>query len=79
MSIKKDKMENIQIYSEFIKLDQLLTYAGLVESGSMAKALILDGMVTVNGEVCTARGKKIRPGDQVVLEGAEPLSVTAQA
>ncbi len=61
-------MENIEIYSEYIKLDQLLKFAGIVESGSMAKAIILDEQVRVNGDVCTMRGKKIRPGDCVAVE-----------
>lgn len=64
-------MEKIKITTEFIKLDALLKFASLVGSGGEAKALIQDGMVTVNGEVCTMRGKKIRPGDVVSLEGNE--------
>lgn len=64
-------MEKIKITTEFIKLDALLKFASLVGSGGEAKALIQDGMVTVNGEVCTMRGKKIRPGDIVSLEGNE--------
>lgn len=64
-------MEKIKITTEFIKLDALLKFASLVGSGGEAKALIQDGMVTVNGEVCTMRGKKIHPGDVVSLEGNE--------
>ncbi|MSS20029.1 RNA-binding S4 domain-containing protein [Pseudoramibacter porci] len=71
-------MKTIQIYSKFIKLDQLLKFAGIAESGSVAKAMILDEMVTVNGEVVTARGKKIVPGDQIQVEGlGEALEVKA--
>ncbi|MGI6108602.1 MAG: RNA-binding S4 domain-containing protein [Eubacteriaceae bacterium] len=58
-------MENIKIKTEFIKLDQLLKFGGLTGSGGEAKLLITDGFVSVNGEVCTMRGKKIRPGDKV--------------
>lgn len=59
----------IEIETEFIKLDALLKYAVLVGSGGEAKTVIADGMVSVNGEVCTMRGKKIRPGDTVEFAG----------
>lgn len=62
-------MENVTITTEFIKLQDLLKFAGLVETGGEAKALIRDGQVYVNGEVCTQRGKKIRPGDDVLFDG----------
>ena len=51
------------IKTEFIKLDQLLKFSGIAESGSMAKEMIADGIVSVNDEICTMRGKKIRNGD----------------
>ena len=60
--------EKIKITTEFIKLDALLKFASLVGSGGEAKQLIQDGNVLVNGEVCTMRGKKIRPGDEVELD-----------
>ena len=59
--------QKTKITTEFIKLDSLLKYEGLVETGGEAKMRIQDGEVKVNGEVCTMRGKKIRPGDQVQL------------
>ncbi|MCI6959473.1 MAG: RNA-binding S4 domain-containing protein [Oscillospiraceae bacterium] len=62
-------MEKILIHTEFIKLDSLLKLAGLVETGGEAKLLIQNGQVEVNGEVCTMRGKKLRPGDSVTLDG----------
>lgn len=62
---------SIKITTEFIKLDALLKFASLVGSGGEAKNLIQDGQVLVNGEVCTMRGKKIRPGDKVSLDGDE--------
>lgn len=62
-------MEKILIHTEFIKLDSLLKLAGLVETGGEAKLLIQNGQVEVNGEVCTMRGKKLRPGDLVTLDG----------
>ena len=62
-------MKKIAIQTEFIKLDSLLKFAGLVSTGGEAKELIADGQVQVCGEVCTMRGKKIRPGDTVTLGG----------
>ena len=62
-------MEKIKIETEFIKLDALLKFAVLVGSGGEAKLRILNEEVTVNGEVCTMRGKKIRPGDTVEFAG----------
>ena len=58
----------IFIDTEFIKLQDLLKFAGLVETGGQAKILIQDGYVTVNGEICTMRGKKIRNGDIVTFD-----------
>lgn len=58
----------VKISTEFIKLEALLKFEGLVETGGEAKERIQDGEVSVNGEVCTMRGKKIRPGDQVTLD-----------
>lgn len=72
-------MEIIEINTEFIKLDQLLKFAGLVGNGSDAKIMIQDEMIRVNGEICTMRGKKLRPGDMVEVEGAGSFEVaTAQ-
>ena len=64
-------MKTITIHTEFIKLQDLLKYANLVETGGMAKECVQCGEVTVNGEVCTMRGKKIRPGGVVSFEGQE--------
>lgn len=58
----------LKIQTEFIRLDALLKLGNLVQSGGEAKFLIQNGNVTVNGEVCTMRGKKIRAGDTVCLE-----------
>ncbi len=63
-------MKIITITTEFIKLQDLLKFANLVESGGEAKDRIQSGEVTVGGEVCTMRGKKIRPGDDVCFQGA---------
>lgn len=65
--------QKTKITTEFIKLDSLLKYEGLVETGGEAKLRIQEGEVQVNGEVCTMRGKKIRPGDRVTLGGVTLL------
>ena len=62
-------MEKIRIFTDYIKLDALLKFAGLCETGGEAKELIQGGQVKVNGEVCTMRGKKCRAGDTVELDG----------
>jgi ribosome-associated protein len=58
----------VYIESEFIKLDSLLKFACVAQSGGEAKFLIQEGEATVNGVVCTQRGKKIRPGDTVCCQ-----------
>ena len=67
-------MQDIHITTEYIKLDALLKFAALVETGGEAKEVIQAGQVKVNGEVCTMRGKKCRPGDVVAFAG-ESLTV----
>lgn len=62
-------METVKINTEFIKLEQLLKWAGIVDSGADAKALIIEGNVKLNGTVEIQRGKKVRPGDIVELGG----------
>ena len=62
-------MEKLRIHTEYIKLDALLKFAGLCETGGEAKELIQGGQVKVNGEVCTMRGRKCRAGDTVELDG----------
>ena len=64
-------METIEIKlrDEFIKLGQALKAANLMENGGFAKEVILEGQVTVNGEVCLQRGKKLTDGDLVEFEG----------
>ena len=72
------KKETVAISTEFIKLDALLKYAGLVNSGGEAKTFIQEGDVLVNGEVCTMRGKKLHPGDSFTFQGQTVL-ITAKA
>ena len=63
------KAETIQIDSEYIKLQDLLKLTGLAATGGMAKIVIQNGEVKVNGEVCTMRGKKLRAGDVAEYDG----------
>ncbi len=67
---KKDNAIPLGISTEYIKLQDAMKLANVVESGGMAKNFILDGEVLVNGEVCTMRGKKLRPGDRFEFDGA---------
>jgi ribosome-associated protein len=69
-------MENIYISTEYIKLDQLLKFVNAVEGGGMAKNVIIDGLVKVNGEVELQRGKKLREGDKVEFNGEEYIIST---
>ncbi len=64
-------MEKISIKEEYIKLDSLLKFSGIAETGGHAKIMIQNSEVFVNGEICTQRGKKIRKGDRVKAEGKE--------
>lgn len=54
--------KKVKIKTEFIKLDQLLKYVSVVQTGGEAKELIIDGNVKFNGEICTQRGKKLELG-----------------
>ena len=67
--------ETVSIHTEFIKLQDLLKFAGTGETGGDAKLIIQEGRVTVNGEVCTMRGKKLRPGDRAAIDGETELLV----
>ena len=66
------KCEKIKIDEDFIRLDSLLKFSGLAETGGHAKLLVQNGQVMLNGEVCTMRGKKIRKGDQIRTEVSKP-------
>lgn len=65
--------EEIAITTEFIKLDAFVKFAGAAETGGEAKEMVQDGEVSVNGELCTMRGKKLRPGDEVEINGDKYL------
>ena len=62
-------MEEVRITTEYIKLDALLKFAGLCDTGGEAKEKIQSGQVSVNGQVCTMRGRKLRAGDVASLDG----------
>ena len=70
---KKESAVPVVIGTEFIKLESALKLANAVSSGGEAKNLIQDGQATVNGEVCTMRGKNLYPGDRFSLMGTEYL------
>jgi|InofroStandDraft_1065614.scaffolds.fasta_scaffold34696_2 Uncharacterized conserved protein len=72
----KKQVETIEIHTEFIKLDSFLKFAGVSETGGQAKEMVQEGLVLVNGQVCTMRGKKIRAGDVVEIDDLQ-LHVTA--
>lgn len=64
-------MDVIKLRDEFIKLGQALKAAGLVESGAEAKEVIVEGLVRVNGETDTRRGRKLYAGDIITFDGEE--------
>ncbi len=64
-------MEKIKVNPPFIKLEQFLKFSNAAETGGMAKLMISDGIVTVNGEVCTMRGKKLYNNDKVCVNFEE--------
>ena len=66
---KKSESLPLVISTEFIKLEAAMKFAALTETGGEAKEVIQEGLVTVNGEVCTMRGKKLRPGDSFAFQG----------
>ena len=70
---KKDNSIPVVIGTEFIKLEAAMKLANILPSGGTAKLEIQDGNVTVNGEVCTMRGKKLYPGDRFCFDGQEYL------
>ena len=66
-------MREVFIDTEYITLGKFLKYVNAVDSGAIAKIVILDGLVVVNGEVDTRRGKKLRHGDKVSFDGIDYL------
>ncbi|GIP42553.1 hypothetical protein J45TS6_10120 [Paenibacillus sp. J45TS6] len=72
-------MKKIVIHSEYIKLDQFLKLSECVSTGGMAKALLQDQAIKVNGEIEERRGRKLYPGDQIEVEGSGSFEVEAKA
>ncbi|MTI72019.1 MAG: RNA-binding S4 domain-containing protein [Firmicutes bacterium] len=68
-------IKEIKIETDYIKLDQLLKYASIVQTGGHAKNIIKNGQVKVNGEIMLQRGKKIRKGDKVEVIGGSTLVI----
>ena len=66
-----NKQETVTIHTEFIQLQAFLKFMGIAETGGHAKEMIADGIIKVNKEVCTARGKKLRDGDTVSAFGTD--------
>lgn len=62
------KQIKVKINTDFIKLDSLLKYAGLVETGGIGKEIILEERIKYNGEICTQRGKKVYKGDTIQID-----------
>lgn len=77
--LKKYNEQNVKIETDFIRLDALLKFAAIVQTGGEAKMVITDGMVSVDGEVCTQRGKKIYPNQRVVFENIRITVVKANS
>lgn len=73
VSVAPHKKETVTIKTEYIQLQSLLKFKGISETGGQAKEFIQEGLIKVNGEFCTARGKKIRNGDIVSAFGTDYL------
>ena len=74
--MRRSKGEDMEIFQlrageDFIRLGQVLKATGMVESGAEAKEIIQDGLVSVNGEIETRRGRKLHSGDVVSYDGKE--------
>lgn len=69
-------MEKISINTPQINLDQLLKWAGIVESGGQVKLMIDEGLIQLNNVLVTERRKKVHPGDVVIIEGLGTWQVT---
>ena len=65
----------VKIETDFIRLDQLLKFIGVAQTGGHSKMLIQDGLIMVNDEICLQRGKKIKRNDKIIIEGNESFIV----
>ena len=68
-------VEEIHITTEYIKADAFLKFAGVCATGGQAKYMIEDAQISVNGEVCTMRGKKLRVGDTISIDGGTTYQI----
>ena len=68
---KKHSKETVKINTDYIQLQSFLKFKGICETGGQAKEFIQDGIIRVNGDICTARGKKLRNGDIVSAFGCD--------
>lgn len=68
-------MIEVEIKTEFIKLDQFLKWAGIVGTGADAKAMINEGSINVNGETVFQRGKKLYKGDRIIVNGGDEFII----
>ena len=68
---KEHSKETVKINTDFIQLQSFLKFKGIAETGGQAKEFIQDGIIRVNGEICTARGKKLRKGDIISAFGCD--------
>ncbi|MBQ9517163.1 MAG: RNA-binding S4 domain-containing protein [Eubacterium sp.] len=75
VKVKEHNKETVYISTDFIQLQSFLKFKGISETGGQAKEFIQDGIIRVNGEVCTARGKKLRNGDVVSAFGTDYIIV----
>ena len=76
---KKEAVEKLTISTEFIKLESAMKLANIIPTGGAAKQEIQEGYVSVNGEVCTMRGKKLYPGDKFSFDGRTYLITIHEA
>ncbi len=67
--LRRQGVKKLKITTSFIKLDQLLKFAGFVQTGGEAKNVIAQGLVLVNDDICTMRGKKLKSNDKVEFDG----------
>ena len=71
VKLAEHNKETVKINTDFIQLQSFLKFKGICETGGQAKEFIQDGIIRVNGEICTARGKKLRNGDTVSAFGTD--------
>lgn len=73
-----EKMETIEINTATIQLDQLLKWAGIVETGGQVKLMLDDQLIKLNGDIVTERRKKIHPGDVIEIDGLGKWQISSE-